>query len=100
MGPLSKVWLKLVNPKKSDAIPLSLDEILSLLEQTICLLGQTSNLISYHRKYNLLSSVSSHHEAKQKMLKNKVELLQTHDKNLFVKEFSDHLRVSKIKEKL
>ena len=25
MGPLSKVWLKLVNPKKSDAIPLSLD---------------------------------------------------------------------------
>ena len=48
MGPLSKVWLKLENAKKSDAPPLSLDEILSLLEQTICLLGQTSNSISYH----------------------------------------------------
>ena len=48
MDPLSKVWLKLENAKKSDAPPLSLDEILSLLEQTICLLGQTSNSISYH----------------------------------------------------
>ena len=49
MGPLSKVWLKLENAKKSDAPPLSLDKILSLLEQTICLLGQTSNSISYHQ---------------------------------------------------
>ena len=48
MSLLSKVWLKLENAKKSDASPLSLDEILSLLEQTICLLGQTSNSISYH----------------------------------------------------
>ena len=48
MGPLSKVWLKLENAKKSDAPPLSLDEVLSLLEQTICLLGETINSISYH----------------------------------------------------
>ena len=72
MGPLSKVWLKLENVKKSDAPPLSLDEILSLPEQTICLLGQAINSISYHRRYNNLSSVCSHQEAKN-MLKNKVE---------------------------
>ena len=64
MGPLSKVWLKLENAKKSDAPPLSLDEILRLLEQTIGLLGQTSNSISYHRRYNILSSVCSPQEAK------------------------------------
>ena len=75
MGPLSKVWLKLENAKKSDAPPLSLDEILSLLEQTICLLGQTSNSFSYHRRYNILSSVCSPQEAKN-MLKNKAELLK------------------------
>ena len=57
MGPLSKVWLKLENAKKSDAPLLSLDKILSLLKQTICLLGQTSNSISYHQRYNILSSV-------------------------------------------
>ena len=84
MGSLSKVWLKLENAKKSDALPLSLDEILSLLEQTICLLGQTSNSISYHRRYNILSSVCSLQDAKN-ILKNKVELLQTNDENLFGK---------------
>ena len=74
MGPLSKVWLKLENARNSDAPPLSLDEILSLLEQTICLLAQTSNLILYHRKYNILLSACSPQEAKD-VLKNKVELL-------------------------
>ena len=84
MGPLSKVWLKLENTK---------NEILRLLGQTICLLGQPSNLISYHRRYNILSSMWSPQEAKN-MLKNKVELLQTNDENLFGKEFSDHLTES------
>ena len=93
MGPLSKVWLKLENAKKSDTSPLSLDEILSLLEQTICLVGQTRNSISYHRRYTILSGVSSPQEAKN-MLKNKTELLQTTDENLFGKEFSDHLTES------
>ena len=93
MDPLSKVWLKLENAKKSDAPPLSLDEIRSLLEQTIYLLGQTSNSISYHRRYNILSSVRSPQEAKN-MLKNKLELLQTNDENLFGKEFSYHLTES------
>ena len=74
MGPLSKVWLKLENARNSDAPPLSLDEILSLLEQTIRLLAQTSNWILYHRKYNILSSACSPQEAKD-VLKNKVELL-------------------------
>ena len=93
MGPLSKVWLKLENAKKSDAPPLSLDKTLSLLEQTIYLLGQTSNSISYHWRYNILSSVCSPQEAKN-MLKNKAELLETSNENLFGKEFSDHLTES------
>ena len=93
MGPLSKVWLKLENARKSDTPPLSLDKILSLLEQTICLLGQTSNSILYHQRYNILSSVCSLQEA-ENMLKNKVELVQTNDENLFGKEFSDHLTES------
>ena len=93
MGPLSKVWLKLENAKKSDAPPLSLDKILSLLEQTICLLGQKSNSIWYHRRYNILLSACSPQEVKT-MLKNQVELLQTNDENIFGKEFSDRLTES------
>ena len=93
MGPLSKVWLKLENAKKSDAPPLSLDEILSLLEQSICLLGQISISILYHPRYNILLSVWSPQEAKN-MLKNKAELLQTNDENIFGKQFSNHLTES------
>ena len=59
MGPFSKLWLKLENGKKSDAPPLSLDKILSLLEQTICLLGQPSNSISYHWRYNILRLIEA-----------------------------------------
>ena len=80
MGPLSKVWLKLENAMKFDASPLSIDEIRSLVEQTIRLLGQTSNSISYHRRYNILLNVCSPQEAKN-TLKNKVDLLQTNDEN-------------------
>ena len=57
MGPLSKVWLKLENAKKSDAPPLSVDETPSLLEQTIYLLNETSNSIFYHQRYSILLSV-------------------------------------------
>lgn len=64
MGPFSKVWLKLENVKKSDALLLSLDEILSLAEENICLLGQTNNSILYHKKCNILLSVCSPKEAK------------------------------------
>lgn len=46
-GSLSKVWLKLQNTKNSDSFPLSLDEIVSLVEQTICLRGWSNN------KFNL-----------------------------------------------
>ena len=84
MGPLSKVWLKLENAKKSDAPPLSLDETPSLLEQTIYLLNETSNSILYHRRYSILLSVYYPQEV-ENMLKNKEELLQTNDENLFWK---------------
>ena len=45
MSPLSKVWSKLENAKRSGAPPSSPEKILSLPEQTICLLGQRSNSI-------------------------------------------------------
>ena len=67
-----------------------MDKILSPLEQTISLLDQTSISISYHRNYNILSSMCS----QKKMLRNKVELLQIYDENLFGKKFSDYLAES------
>ena len=42
IGNLSEVWLTL-EIAKSDVSPLSLDDLPGLLEQNICLLGQTSD---------------------------------------------------------
>ena len=93
MGRSSKVWLKLENAKKSDTRSLSLEEILSLVEQTICLLGQTSNSASYRRSQKFISNMCFPQEAKI-TLKNKVELMQTNDENIFGKEVSNHLTES------
>ena len=60
MDPLSKVWLKLENAKKSDAPPLSLEEFLSLLEQTLFYLVKqiirfrTIEDTTFYRAYALL----------------------------------------------
>ena len=94
-GLLSKVWLKLETFYKSWET-LSLDKNLSLLGKTICLLGQTTNSISYHRKYNILLRVCSPAKKKKKMLKHKAELLPTNEKSLFRNEF----RVNIITENL
>ena len=59
MDPLFEVWLKLETAKNSDAPHLSLDEILNLVEQSIYLLDETSNSISSHWRYSILSSVRS-----------------------------------------
>ena len=91
LGSLSKVWLKLENTKRSDAPALFLDEILSFVKQTTCLLGQTNNSISNHQRYKTFSSSCSPQETKS-VLKNKIELQQTNDKNCFGKEFSNHLK--------
>ena len=56
MSPISKKWLKSKNSKKSSTLSF---EILSLEKQTICLLNQTGNTISYHRRYNILLSMCS-----------------------------------------
>ena len=76
--------------RKSNGPLLSLDKILGPVEQAICLLVQASNSISYHRRYNIPSNVCSRQKAKN-ILKNKVELLQINDENLFGKGFSEHL---------
>ena len=87
MDPLSKVWMKLENAKKSDSPTLSLYEI-SRTNHLFTWLKKKFNFLT--SRYNILSSLYCPEETKN-MLKNEVELLQTNDQNLFGKKFSDHL---------
>ena len=68
-GPLARMWdyLENVVKKPSDegeSISVNLEGLLSYTQQTVLVLGQALNTVSYHRKYNALSVLMSPNEAK------------------------------------
>ena len=89
MGPLSKLWNILEGAKgaEEDAVQISINDLLHYVEQTVLLLGQSSNAITYHIRLNVLGSVMNSPYQVKSMLKEKASLLQKHDKYLFGKKF-------------
>ena len=90
MGPLSKLWNILEGAKgaEEDAVQISINDLLHYVEQTVLLLGQSSNAITYHRRLNVLGSVMNSQYQVKSMLKEKASLLQKHDEYLFRKKLS------------
>ena len=84
MGPLSKLWSVLEGAKKAreDAVQISVKSWLHYAQQTVLLLGQSSNAIAYYRRLNVLGSVMNSQYRVKSMLKGKVSLLQKHDEYL------------------
>ena len=70
---------------------ISLYDLLYYVEQTVLLLGQSSNAITYHRRLNVLRSVMNSQYQVKSMLKEKVSLLQKHDEYLFGKKLRNHI---------
>ena len=56
MGPLSKLCNILEEAKgaEGDAVEISINDLLYYVEQTVLLLRQSSNAITYHRRLNML----------------------------------------------
>ena len=96
MGPLSKLWMLVEEARRSKEkqIPIDLDNIRAYTEQTVLLLGQASNYITYFRRYNILAALNCPAQQSKEMLREEVDLLQWHDRNLFGKKFSEHLLAS------
>ena len=70
MGPLSKLWIILERAKGvEDAVQISINGLLHYIEQTVLLLGQSSNAITYHRRLNVLGSVMNTQYQVKSMLK-------------------------------
>ena len=93
MGPLSKLWNILERAKgaEEDAVQISINDLLHYVEQTVLLLGQNSNAITYHRRLNVLGSAMTSQYQVKSMLKEKASLLQKHDEYLFGKKFRYHI---------
>ena len=75
-----------------------LHKILEYIQQTVLLLGQALNTISYHRRYNALSVLMSSSEAKT-TIKGKGDIMGK-SKTLLGKEFQDQfMKSSDVKKK-
>jgi len=76
LGPFAKVWIlaefkKLEEPvSKNSADDEVEDEVTSLLEQTVLLVGQAFNASVYHRRESLLSSLILNNVKLKDILKN------------------------------
>ena len=81
MGPLSKVWtiVEKASIFSFEQVEVSLPEILTNLDQTVMLLGQAFNKISYLRRFGALKQITGDPRNTKQLLKEK-------KKGIFVKE--------------
>ena len=58
MGPLSKLWVGVDEAKCSGKSGrMSLEDLSTAIEQTVVLVGQASQSITYQRRHNVLTSL-------------------------------------------
>ena len=88
MGPLSKIWTTVESARLSqeDSVKVDLKEIQEFVEQTVLLLGQVSNSISYYRMFYVLLALTNSPQQSKQMLREDSELLQKNDKKIFRKK--------------
>ena len=68
LGPLSKIWQKIEDSTqcKTDRVDTDLGEFKELTEQSIVMLGQVFNNITYHRRLSLLNVLMKEHKSNVK----------------------------------
>jgi len=101
MGPLSKLWSLIDDVFNSNAetVEVTMEEVNEFVEQSITMLGQAFNNISYQRRIQSLSCLLNDHQGKQ-MLKEKHEFFSSSQKELFGDKFqNDWYQTLKTKQK-
>ena len=93
MGPLLKIWTAVESARLSqkDSVEVDLKEIQEFVEQTVLLLGQALNSISYYRIFDMLLALTNSPPQSKQMLREDSELLQMNNKNLFGKKFRENI---------
>ena len=93
MGPLSKIWTTIESARLSqeDSVKVDLNEIQEFVKQTVLLLGQVSNSISYYRRFYMLLALTNSPQQSKQMLREDSELLQKNNKKNFRKKFRENI---------
>ena len=90
-GPLSKVWYTVEESLAKGYRKFHVDEISQYIDQTILLIGQAFNSVSYNRRMNVLIGVGTEKAKAKNTLKNQASLLKEDSKELFYKSFRKHM---------
>ena len=90
LGPLSKIWQKIEDSTqcKTDRVEIDLGEFKELTEQSIMMLGQVFNNITYNRRLSVLNALMKGCKSKQ-MLKEKASIFSESHKELFGQNFRE-----------
>ena len=93
MGTLSRVWhaLQKTTAAPDDETDLTIEDLLNLVQQTVFLVGQTNNTISYHRRFSVLAGVMKSSSQAKSVIRDKSVLLENSGKELFSKDFRDQI---------
>ena len=91
MEPLSKVWYTVEESLAGSSRKFDVEEISQYINQTILLIGQVFNSVSYNRCSNVLTGVGTEKVKAKKTVKNKVSLLDVNSKEVFRKSFRKHM---------
>lgn len=89
MDRLLALWMSSKGIKTifEETVSVPVDDFFILVEKTIMLLGQASNVISYQRRFSILFNLIKNARKAKSFLKDKATLIQKHDGNLFGKKF-------------
>ena len=93
LGPFSRLWKGLEDIKNApdDTVSVPVEDHIKLIEQTILLLGQASNSILYSQCLQILKTLIKDPKKAKNILKEKADLLQKGNQNLFGKKFKSHV---------
>ena len=93
MEPLSKTWhaLESTTTALDDEADLTIQDLLNLVQQTVLLVGQTNNTISYYRQLGALVGVMKSSSQAKSLIKDKSALLENSGKEFFVEDFRDQI---------
>ena len=93
LRPLSRSWKGQEDIKSApeDTAPVLVEDHIELIEQTVLLLGQAPNSISYSQRLQILKTLIKDPKKAKNILKEKSDLLQKGGQNLFGKMFRSHV---------
>ncbi|XP_077984866.1 uncharacterized protein LOC144439453 [Glandiceps talaboti] len=88
MAPLTKLWSDLHVAKTESASPsLDLDETLTLLDQSVLLVGQANVSLNYQRRLSVLTKLTKDVKRSRTILSKHNDILQKPDESLFGHKF-------------